>query len=132
MCAVLVPPGVNQMCAVLLPPGVKQIAGKYIYITKFTNVAIIHGMDTPALLCYSRHDNALPQPSIHPVIEAKLAEEGSWCIRVPGYTADLCWKFYGTSSLFAEAAQSVSSVMSVGDGHVSLRQFLKDKNTVAD
>jgi hypothetical protein len=25
MCAVLLPPGVNQMCAVLLPPGVNQM-----------------------------------------------------------------------------------------------------------
>jgi hypothetical protein len=31
MCAVLLPPGVNQMCAVLLPPGVNPIAVKYTY-----------------------------------------------------------------------------------------------------
>ena len=83
-------------------------------------MAVVRGKDTPALLYYSRHDNTPSQPSIRHVIAAKLKEEGSCSLWVSVYTVALCWKLCGTPLCVCEAANSVSSVISEDDGHVSL------------
>jgi hypothetical protein len=50
MCAVLLPPGINQMCALLLPPGVNPIAVKciYVYVYKCIHHILRHIISAPS------------------------------------------------------------------------------------
>jgi hypothetical protein len=86
-------------------------------------MSAVREMDTPALLYYSRRDYTASQPSIRPVIAAKLLRKETGVFECL-VTLKGCWTFHVTHRCVCEVAQSVSSVKSQDERDVSLCQLV--------